>query len=116
MLELPSLQQVQLPDWAYSCASQQTQDPAEQQQHADPPAEKKTTVTRKRGCFAVPKPRRSTPARKKRARRTAAAVSHRRSSIDLLEQSPRVLLRRVFFLNKRNICLWGITLIAFTKL
>jgi hypothetical protein len=62
-------------------------------------------MTRKRCRSAAPKPerkqRRSTPARKKRARHTAA-VSHRRPSIDLLEQSPQVLLRRVFFLNREK--------------
>jgi hypothetical protein len=120
MLELPSLKEEQLPDWAYSCASQQTQDPALHHTQASaepsPPAEKKT-VTRKCGRSAAPKPRRSTPARKKRARHTAAALSHRRPSIDLLEQSPRVLLRRVFpQQRKKQICLWGITLLALPKL
>jgi hypothetical protein len=104
-LQLPSLQQEQLPDWGYAPYQyeQQTQDHAEQQ-HADPPAEKKK-MPRKRCRSAAPKherkQRRSTPARKKRARHTAA-VSHRRPSIDLLEQSPQVLLRRVFFPQPRK--------------
>jgi hypothetical protein len=75
---------------------QQTQNPAEQQQQQH--AEKKK-MTRKRCCSAAPKPerkqRRSTPARKIRGRHTAA-ISHRRPSIDLLEQSPHVLLHHVF--------------------
>jgi hypothetical protein len=88
-LQLPSLQQEQLPDWAYdsqvayetyNCASQQTQDPAPQhtQASAEPPAEKKK-MTRKHCRSAAPKPerkqRRSTPARKKRALHTAAAAT-----------------------------------------
>jgi hypothetical protein len=121
--ELLSLQQEHLPFWvyqsqlcyeAYHCASQQTQDPTEQQQqqqqhveaeqqqqqHVEPPAEKKA---RKRGRSAAARPkrklRRSTPAGEKRARRTATPVSHRPACIELLDPSPRVLLRRVFFLN-----------------
>jgi hypothetical protein len=109
--------QSQLASEAYTCASQETQDPDEQQQqhveaeqqhfeakqqqlHVASPAEKKT---RKRGRSAAArpkrKPRRSTPAGENRARRTTTPVSHRPDCIDLLEPSPRVLLRRVFFLN-----------------
>jgi hypothetical protein len=130
--ELPSLQQEQVPYWAwqsqlayeaYTCASQQTQEPDEQkqqhveaeqqqqqhieaeqqqqQQHVEPPAEKKTRKRGRSAAAAKPKrkPRRSTPAGEKRARRNATSVSHRPACIDLLEPSPRVLLRRVFFLN-----------------
>jgi hypothetical protein len=128
--ELLSLQQEQLSDWAYDLnvayeaykRAQQTQDPPEQQTQAsaEPPAEKKK-MTRKRCRSAASKPERkqhlSTSARKERTRHTAA-VSHKRPSMDLLEQSPQVLLRRVFssMAKRANIRLWGITLHAFTML
>jgi hypothetical protein len=89
---------------------QGSQDPVEQQQQqteasSEQPAEKK--INKKRARFTGLKPERkyrcataSLPVRK-RARHTPA-VSHRRPSMDLLEQSPQVLLRRVFFLNREK--------------
>jgi hypothetical protein len=137
LLEPPSIQQEQLSDWAYDqqhtqdpadqhtlvSAEQQTQDPPEQQTQAsaEQPAEKKMNKKRVRSVGSKPerKQRRtvaSKPARK-RGRRTAM-VSHRRPSMDLLEQSPQVLLRRVFSstAKKVNTCLWDSTLHALTML
>jgi hypothetical protein len=106
-------------------AEQQTQIPVEQQQQtqasAEQAAEKK--MNRKRGRSAGSKPERkqrrsvvSKPARK--CGRRTAVVSHRRSTLDLLERSPQVLLRRVFSstVKRADMCLCGITLHAFTML
>jgi hypothetical protein len=106
--------------------SQASQDPAEQQQQqqqtqasAEQPAEKK--INKKRALSVGLKPERkyrcataSMPVRK-RARHTPA-VSHRRASMDLLDHSPQVLLRRVFSstAKKVNTCLWDSTLHTFT--
>jgi hypothetical protein len=88
---------------------QQTQDPAEQQQQqtqasAVQPAEKK--INRKRARSTGLKPERkyrcatASMLVRKRARHTPAVgrrrPNHRRPSVDLLEESPQVLLRRVF--------------------
>jgi hypothetical protein len=107
-LELPPIQQEQ--PWSMF-PSQASQDPAEQQQQqqqtqasAEQPAEKK--MNRKRGRSVGSKPerkqRRSVASKPARKRDSHTIVSYRRPTVDLLEQSPQVLLRHAFFLNNEK--------------
>jgi hypothetical protein len=107
-LQLPSLQQEQLWDWAFDQqvpyaayqSEQQTQDPAEQQQ-ADASAEDSAAEpAKKKRCRSTT----SKPAKKQHRsvdskRSRPNAVSRRRPTLEPLEQPLQVLLRHVFFLN-----------------
>jgi hypothetical protein len=77
-----------------------TQDPAEQQNSNTQPPEKKMKKKRSSSVDSKPdrKHRRSDDSKPAYTRRYTVA-SHRLLTLDILEQSPQVLLRRVFFLN-----------------
>jgi hypothetical protein len=87
-----------------SSAEQHTQSSVEQytQASAEQPAEKKMNKKHGRSVGSKPERKQRRSVSSKSARNCGchtAAVSQRRPTLDLLEQSLQVLLRRVFFLN-----------------